>query len=108
MLLHPDVLIRASACGPLAEVAELARDPATTRFDRRDRERHGQLKAQHRLELLSLRRAALADERRTESSGGQEATDGDDRVAQGDQAEVAGLQEVREDDRAQQSESADK
>lgn len=30
--LHPEVPLRASACGPLAEVAELARDPATTRF----------------------------------------------------------------------------
>ncbi len=32
IVLHDDVRLRASACGPLAEVAELARDPATTRF----------------------------------------------------------------------------
>jgi hypothetical protein len=32
IFLHPEVPIRASACGPLAEVAEEARDPATTRF----------------------------------------------------------------------------
>lgn len=32
IFLHGDVRLRASACGPLAEVAELARDPLTTRF----------------------------------------------------------------------------